>query len=61
MPVTGHAMESFEVAGHCYSYSDYVVVAGFNNTQSHGGPIRNGLRVRIADIDGQIARLEVAR
>ncbi len=59
MPYTGHAMEKFNVNGHHYEYSDFVVVAGFNNTQSHGGPIRQGLKVRIADVGGQIARLEI--
>jgi len=38
-----------------------MVTAGFNNTLSHGGPIHEGLRVRIADVDGAIARLEIAR
>jgi hypothetical protein len=61
MPVTGHSMETFEIDGRRYSYSDYVVTAGFNNTQSHGGPIREGLHVRIADVGGHIARLEIAR
>src|SRR5262249_37900900 len=61
MPFEGHALESFEVSGHRYSYSDYIVTAGFNNTRSHGGPIREGLKVRIADVDGQIARLEILR
>jgi hypothetical protein len=60
MPYSGHAMEKLNVDGHHYEYSDYNVVAGFNNTQSHGGPIHQGLRVRIADVDGQIARLEIA-
>lgn len=59
MPYSGHAMEKFNVNGHHYEYSDYNVVAGFNNTQSHGGPIRQGLKVRIADVDGQIAKLEI--
>lgn len=61
MPRAGHSMESFEVNGARYAYSDFVIEAGFNNAQSHGGPIREGLRVRIADVDGQIARLEVDR
>ncbi len=60
MPYTGHAMEKFNVNGYHYEYSDFVVVAGFNNTQSHGGPIRQGLKVRIADVGGKIARLEIA-
>jgi hypothetical protein len=61
MPAHGHAMESFTVNGHRYEFSDYVVTAGFNNTQSHGGPIREGLTVRIADVRGKIARLEIRR
>jgi hypothetical protein len=61
MPYEGHAHESFDVAGHHYEYSDFMVTEGFNNTQSHGGPIRDGLRVRIADVGGRIARLEIAR
>jgi hypothetical protein len=61
MPQSGHAMERFVVNGHHYEYSDYMVSAGFNNTQSHGGPIREGITVRIADVRGKIARLEIAR
>jgi hypothetical protein len=61
MPFDGHPHESFEVAGHSYEYSDFEVTQGFNNTQSHGGPMRDGLRVRIADVGGRIARLEIAR
>jgi hypothetical protein len=61
MPPQGHAMERFTVNGHHYEYSDFVVTAGFNNTQSHGGPIREGIIVRIRDVNGQIARLEIGR
>ena len=56
----GHPAESFVVNGHRYEYSPYIVTSGFSQIQSHGGPIREGLRVRIADVDGTIARLEVA-
>ena len=42
MPYTGHANESFVVKGHRFSYSDYDLTKGFNQTQSHGGPIRDG-------------------
>lgn len=59
-PEEGHKDESFDVAGHHYSYSDYVVTPSFHQSRSHGGPIREGLAVRIADHDGQILRLEVA-
>lgn len=52
MPVTGHAMERFCVSDSsaCFEYSDYVVTSGFNNSSSHGGPIRAGLRVRVTYI-----------
>jgi hypothetical protein len=60
MPFSGHAMEHFTVCGVPFSYSDYVVTAGFNQTRSHGGPIREGLWVRIAYSGNDIGRLEVA-
>jgi hypothetical protein len=61
MPRMGHARERFVVNGRRFEYSDYLVTAGFNNSSSHGGPIRLGLRVRIANVGGKIARLEIAR
>lgn len=62
MPVTGHAMERFCVSDSsaCFEYSDYVVTSGFNNTSSHGGPIRAGLRVRVTYIGNSILKLEIA-
>ena len=59
MPAAGHAMESFMVKGVRFRYSDYVITAGFNNTASHGGPIREGLLVRIWHRDGEILRLDI--
>ena len=56
----GQTVESFVVNGHRYEYSGYVWSAGFSNSQSHGGPMRDGMCVRIADVDGRIARLEIA-
>jgi hypothetical protein len=48
MPKGGHAMESFCIAERCFTYSDYVVTTGFNNTAVKGGPItRNGIKARI--------------
>jgi hypothetical protein len=61
MPVTGHATESFTVNGVKFGYSDYIVTAGFNNTASHGGPIREGLRVRIWHLNGEILRLDIKK
>jgi hypothetical protein len=60
MPPTGHTMERFCVAADCFTYSDFVITAGFNNTTSHGGPIRNGLAVRVSHVGNTIAKLEVA-
>jgi hypothetical protein len=61
MPYAGHAEESFTVSGKRFSYSDFNVTAGFNNTRSHGGPIDNGVHVRITHRGNTILRLEIAR
>ena len=61
MPYGGHAIEKFCVKDHCFEYSDYVISGGFNNTSSHGGPIRKGLPVRITFIGNKIIKLEVAQ
>jgi hypothetical protein len=60
MPYQGHADESFEVNGVRFSYSDYVITSGFNQSSSHGGPIKEGLPVRIAYRNGEILKLEIA-
>lgn len=63
MPVTGHDQEHFTVQGVYFAYSDYSVTSGFNNTSSHGGPIREGLYVRIhytgSVTRGTIVKLEI--
>jgi hypothetical protein len=65
MPFGGHQYESFTVDGVSFEYSDFVVVAGFNNTKSHGGPIDEGAYVKIWYVsDGfrnNIVRLEVEK
>jgi hypothetical protein len=57
----GHPPESFRVDSHHYQYSPYELAPGYHTVQVKGGVIKSGLRVRIADIDGHIARLEVAQ
>lgn len=57
----GHPIEKFRVAGVSFAYSESDISSGFHQTAAHGGPIRNRLRVRIADVDGAIARLEIER
>ena len=59
MPYNGHQDECFSVKDTTFCYSDFGPTAGFNNTASHGGPIRAGLPVRVAYVDGHILRLEV--
>jgi hypothetical protein len=59
MPYQGHQDECFFVQSDTFCYSDYVVTAGFNNSASHGGPIREGLPVRVSYIGNTIVRLEV--
>ena len=61
MPYTGHAQETFLVNGSYFAYSDYDLTKGFNRTQSHGGPIKEGLHVRITHVDGSIVKLEIAK
>lgn len=61
MPGSEHYTERFAVDGHHFKYSDSIVSPGFNNTSSHGGPIREGLKVRIHHAGNDIARLEVAK
>jgi hypothetical protein len=60
MPRSGHDKEWFIVGGKRFEYSDYHVTAGFNQTSSHGGPIRKGLNIRVHFEGDSIARLEVA-
>jgi hypothetical protein len=58
----GHTDESWTVRSggrrYKYSYRWSMDVPGFHQS---AGPIRGGLRVRIADVDGHIARLEIGR
>jgi hypothetical protein len=61
MPATDKGWERFCVQHVCFEYSDYSITGGFNNTSSHGGPIREGLPVRITYVGGSIVKLEVAK
>lgn len=59
MPYEGHQDECFRVKSQQFCYSDYISQPGFHQSASHGGPIREGLPVRIAYYEGQILRLDV--
>jgi hypothetical protein len=56
----GSAYESFCVKGACFTYSDYEESAGFNTMTINGGPIREGLPVRVTFVGNTIVKLEVA-
>ena len=62
MPKSGHDTERFTVKNVKFEFSDFdLSKGGFNNTSSHGGPIREGLPVRIAYKNGRILKLEIKR
>jgi len=65
MPYEGHQYESFMVNGKKFQYSDGVISNGFNNTSSHGGPIREGLKVRVWSVNRRegptIVKLAISR
>lgn len=50
MPPEGGEYESFRVQDVKFHYSDFESNPGFNRTASHGGPIRQGLPVRVTYI-----------
>jgi hypothetical protein len=59
MPLEAHPPESFTIGQETFSYSDYVVTPCFNNTSSHGGPIRPGLTLRVSFNDDCILRIDL--
>lgn len=65
MPSGGHDTERFDVAGVHFEYSHWSVSQGFNQDVTVGGPIREGLYVRIhyvrlpGESFGTIVRLEL--
>ena len=40
-------------------YSRTDITSAYHLTASEGGPVRNGITVRIADVNSAIARLEI--
>jgi hypothetical protein len=54
---SGHQSESWRVGSHSYLLSAYISGEGFRQP----GVVRSGDSVRIADVGGVIARLEIAR
>ena len=57
----GSRPERFRLGGVNFSYSTFEYTPGFNHTLPRGGPIREGLLVRIAHRNRIILRLETWR
>jgi hypothetical protein len=61
-----HGVESFDVQGVPFGYSDYIISAGFNHTAYLDGPMHEGLLVHIWYRDtgrgngNEILKLEIA-
>lgn len=60
-PTLGPARESFSVNGISFSYNALDDTPCFHDAPLHGGPIREGLDVRIHYYEGCIQRLEVSQ
>lgn len=61
MPPTGHATESFTLNGVRFAYSNLEFHGPcFDRTVTVGGPIKNGLHVRVTRVVNCIVKLEVA-
>jgi hypothetical protein len=58
---TDQKAETFVVDGQRFTYHGAVVTAGFHQMASQGGPIHEGLQVRITYSGSEILRLEIAR
>ncbi len=58
MPFNGHSYEQLTVNGIHFSYSDFEIHPCFNNTSSHGGPIREDKWVRLSYEGNCILRIE---
>jgi hypothetical protein len=58
---SGRRLESFTVRGVKFEYAYYTVTPGFNRMASRGGPMREGLPVRMSYIDDFIVKLEIKK
>lgn len=59
MPSAGHDMEHFKLDGHTFTYSDFVLVPGFHQSEASGGPIHADSRVRLHYVGTNIVRVDV--
>jgi hypothetical protein len=56
----GGRTECIAVADRRFCYEDFAGSTGFNRTRALGGPMRDGLQVRISSIGQTIVRLEIS-
>jgi hypothetical protein len=61
MAATGHECEEFFVGTAHFCFSEWEGGCHFHKTAAYGGPLKEGLRVRIRHVEGRIMRLEIAR
>ena len=59
MPAGGHALERFTIRGEEFTYTDYATSPFFHQTRRSGGPVHDGVYLRVFHVDGDIIRLEV--
>jgi hypothetical protein len=52
--------ESFDVAGHTFSFKKFATKQGFNTLSLEGSPAADGRTVRVHHVQGQIVKLEIA-
>ena len=55
---SGHGQEKFTIGGVTFSYAPYDLAPGFKQAIRSGGPIREGLALRVHAYNGRIAKLE---
>ena len=58
MPEGGHADESFIVDGRRFRYSSYDITSGFNKTVVRGGPLKEGMNVKLWYYEGVILKIQ---
>jgi hypothetical protein len=54
----GRTEESFTISRRTFRYSEYVDTLCFNQSEAHGGPIHDGMLVRVKFIDECILQIE---
>ncbi|GGI82568.1 hypothetical protein [Shewanella gelidii] len=53
--------ESFFVAGAFFEYEQFLIAPFFHTVSAEGGPIKEGLKVRLSHVEGKIVKLEIAQ